>query len=129
LATTNPVQLNDRKATVNSLQKDTSKLRTKINKILAVFNPALEALVEHASVKFSEAFARVKCSGQLEVDREGDYANWGIKILVAFRDGEALETLKMHRHSGGVSRMVYENPWRVADLSFRNARWQQSRTS
>lgn len=105
-------QLEEKQAAVEALQRRHGKLHTDIDNILKLFNPALDTLVEEASDKFSEAFGReweilailtlgVNCSGQLKVSREGAYDNWGIQILVSFRDSERMEVLKMQRHSGG----------------------------
>lgn len=46
----------------------------------------------------------VKCSGEVQVLKvEGDFAQWGIKILVSYRDIDRLKTLTGTHQSGGVS--------------------------
>ena len=47
----------------------------------------------------------VGCTGEVKVDREAsDYANWGISILVSYRDGDHLQRLTGSLQSGGVSK-------------------------
>lgn len=88
------------------------------------FEPALQTLVDAVSAKFSAAFKRkrkrhlstlrpslttlrksgVKCSGEVQVLKvEGHFAQWGIKILVSYRDIDRLKTLTGTHQSGGVS--------------------------
>lgn len=86
--------------TENELQTLTSRLK----RVTDRFNPALDALVEETSAKFSAAFERIGCTGEVRVARvEGNYAEWGIEILVSYRDGQDLEVLTASRQSGGVS--------------------------
>lgn len=41
--------------------------------------------------------------GEIQLGKHDDYAQWGIEILVSFRDKEPLKVLTSHRQSGGVS--------------------------
>ena len=42
------------------------------------------------------------CLGEINVNEQGDdYGKWAIRILVSFRDGEALTELTHQRQSGG----------------------------
>jgi hypothetical protein len=41
--------------------------------------------------------------GEIQLGKHDDYAQWGIEILVSFRDKEPLQVLTSHRQSGGVS--------------------------
>lgn len=43
------------------------------------------------------------CLGEIKIAEDEDYSKWAIKILVAFRDKEALTELTAQRQSGGVS--------------------------
>jgi hypothetical protein len=44
----------------------------------------------------------IKCIGDVELVEHEDYSQWGIKILVKFRDTEKLQVLTGTRQSGGV---------------------------
>lgn len=60
--------------------------------------------MSETSEKFSDAFQRIGCTGEVRVKRvEGNYAEWGIEILVSYRDTEPMEVLTANRQSGGVS--------------------------
>lgn len=42
------------------------------------------------------------CLGEININEQGDeYGKWAIRILVSFRDGEALTELTHQRQSGG----------------------------
>lgn len=77
-------------------------------------------------MKFSEAFERIRCSGEVAVDKHEDFDKWGINIWVKFRDTEKLQLLTGQRQSGGersVSTVLYlmalqnlaKSPFRVVD--------------
>lgn len=41
--------------------------------------------------------------GEVQVDRnDADYAQWGIKIMVSFREGDDMQRLTAKHQSGGV---------------------------
>ena len=82
------------------------------------FDPALESLVEVVSAKFSAAFeselvmrdrdqthkAEVGCQGEVKLYKdETHYDQWGIQIMVSYRDAESLSLLTAQQQSGGVS--------------------------
>lgn len=78
--------------------------------ILAVANaapqdnwqPALEKLVTSIGKKFSAAFDRIGCAGEIRIHEDEDYEKWAIDIMVKFRDSEKLQLLTGERQSGGV---------------------------
>lgn len=64
--------------------------------------PALEALIQAVNERFSAAFDRMKCAGEVRLARDAThYERWGIDILVKFRDTERLQLLTGQRQSGG----------------------------
>ncbi|KAF9780049.1 P-loop containing nucleoside triphosphate hydrolase protein [Thelephora terrestris] len=66
------------------------------------WEPALKALVSSIGAKFSAAFDRIGCAGEIQIaPHEEDYAQWAIDILVKFRDNEKLQLLTGQRQSGG----------------------------
>ncbi|GFZ45363.1 hypothetical protein JCM24511_03089 [Saitozyma sp. JCM 24511] len=98
------IKLGELKARVE--QQETALQRTvkQINKVLNNFEPALNTLVDVVSKKFSAAFERVGCAGEVRVARsEEGFDKWGIEILVSYRDGDNLAILTGSHQSGGVS--------------------------
>lgn len=69
----------------------------------ALWHPALQELVESIGEKFSAAFDRIGCAGEVKISENDDYDKWAIDILVKFRDDEKLQLLTAERQSGGVS--------------------------
>ncbi|TYJ52059.1 hypothetical protein B9479_007336 [Cryptococcus floricola] len=88
---------------VDEEEEELAELKEDITDTLAKFNPALNTLVTAVSIKFSDAFERVKCRGEVGVDRSAgsDYGKWGIKIMVAYRDSDDLAVLSGSHQSGG----------------------------
>ncbi|KAK8858466.1 hypothetical protein IAR55_002693 [Kwoniella newhampshirensis] len=90
------------KKQVEDEERDLNGMKRDIKKILDLFDPALEALVQAVSAKFAAAFQRVKCAGEVRIRRvEGDFASWGIEILVSYRDEDSLAILTGSHQSGG----------------------------
>ncbi|EKC98079.1 nucleus protein [Trichosporon asahii var. asahii CBS 8904] len=95
-------QLGRIKHAVDKQQRARDRAHAEVTAILDQFNPALDALVSETSKKFSEAFEKMGCSGEVRVNRvEGRYDEWGIEILVSYRDNEPLAVLTANRQSGG----------------------------
>ena len=69
----------------------------------ALWEPALKNLVDSIGEKFSAAFDRIGCAGEVKVAEHDDYDKWTIDILVKFRDNEKLQLLTAETQSGGVS--------------------------
>jgi len=67
------------------------------------WKPALEKLVGSIGAKFSAAFDRIGCAGEVRISEHEDFEKWAIDILVKFRDEEKLQLLTGQRQSGGVS--------------------------
>ncbi|KAI6135219.1 hypothetical protein EV401DRAFT_888861 [Pisolithus croceorrhizus] len=65
------------------------------------WQPALERLVASIGKKFSAAFDRIGCAGEIRISPHDDYEKWAIDILVKFRDKEKLTLLTGQRQSGG----------------------------
>lgn len=62
----------------------------------------MNRLVESVGQKFSTAFDRIGCAGEIKLTQHEDYGKWAIDILVKFRDSEKLQLLTGERQSGGV---------------------------
>lgn len=105
------MQLEAKEHDVARAEAEFEQLRDEVSSILSRFNPALDSLVQETSVKFSAAFERIGCTGEVRVSRvQGNYAEWGMEILVSYRDGQDLEVLTASRQSGGVSTGIASPP-------------------
>ena len=69
--------------------------------------PELKALVDRVNERFSAAFERIHCAGEVHIEEHEDYAQWSIQILVKFRSSEELQRLTGQRQSGGVSSISF----------------------
>ncbi|KAJ3090460.1 Structural maintenance of chromosomes protein 5 [Quaeritorhiza haematococci] len=133
---TNPLviqEYNERKADIERLKRklegkdrELQKAREEVQRIREQWEPALRDLVERISASFSAAFDRIGCAGEVKLAQHEDFENWGIDILVKFRDHEKLQQLTGQRQSGGersVSTILYlmalqdlsKAPFRVVD--------------
>ncbi|KAI9462755.1 P-loop containing nucleoside triphosphate hydrolase protein [Russula earlei] len=101
-------QYERRKEEIRSLSRkveEREQQAAKIEKSIKVardnWHPALQSLITSIGTKFSEAFDRIGCAGELQLTSHDDYEKWAITILVKFRDTEQLQQLTAHRQSGG----------------------------
>ncbi|TDL30065.1 P-loop containing nucleoside triphosphate hydrolase protein [Rickenella mellea] len=89
------VKITAREDRKNATEKSIRKTKDK-------WLPALQALVASIGEKFSAAFERVGCAGEVRLgEQEDDFEKWTIEILVKFRDTERLQLLTGTRQSGG----------------------------
>ncbi|KAK5648718.1 hypothetical protein RI129_003610 [Pyrocoelia pectoralis] len=64
----------------------------------------LEELVQEINLKFSNAFRRMGCAGEISIYKgtnEKDYSEYGLSIKVKYRDSEPLQELNNIVQSGG----------------------------
>ncbi|KAF9076995.1 P-loop containing nucleoside triphosphate hydrolase protein [Rhodocollybia butyracea] len=87
--------------TLEERQRNASKVERGIKSTLDRWKPALEKLVSSIGQKFSAAFDRIGCAGEIRISENEDYDKWAIDILVKFRDEEKLQLLTGQRQSGG----------------------------
>lgn len=71
------------------------------------WQPALEELVGSIGARFSAAFDRLGCAGEVRIREDEDFDKWAIEIYVKFRDTEKLQLLTGERQSGGVSALLH----------------------
>ncbi|KAK7029359.1 Structural maintenance of chromosomes protein 5 [Paramarasmius palmivorus] len=64
-------------------------------------NQPCKNLLTVSAEKFSAAFDRIGCAGEIRIAENEDYDKWAIDILVKFRDDEKLQLLTGQRQSGG----------------------------
>ncbi|KAI0030174.1 P-loop containing nucleoside triphosphate hydrolase protein [Vararia minispora EC-137] len=101
-------QYERRKAEIEALtekvaerQRKADKVERQIKMAKDNWHPALLDLVKSIGQKFSAAFERIGCAGEIELTEHEDYDKWAITIRVKFRDNEQLQQLTAHRQSGG----------------------------
>ncbi|THH15953.1 hypothetical protein EW146_g4614 [Bondarzewia mesenterica] len=101
-------QYERRKAEIEALTKkieERERKAKKVDKAIKIaresWEPALRRLIDSIGRKFSAAFDRIGCAGELAVQEHEDYDKWRIDIRVKFRDGEKLQLLTAQRQSGG----------------------------
>jgi len=102
-------QYQQRQAQIENLTQDLAEEEARAEKISSTieaartsWEPALKTLVSSIGAKFSAAFDRIGCAGEIQIaPHEEDYAQWAIDILVKFRDNEKLQLLTGQRQSGG----------------------------
>jgi len=80
---------------------DLQKVERNIEKVKGKWLPALQSLVSSIGEKFSAAFDRMGCAGEIRISEADDYEYWTLDILVKFRDNERLQQLTAQRQSGG----------------------------
>lgn len=105
------------------------EVRSQSTTIYDQWRPRLDEIIKVISEKFSESFEGIGCGGEVQLNTANDskdYAQWGIEILVKFRDSEEMKPLTGQRQSGGersVSTIMYlmalqtmaKAPFRVVD--------------
>ncbi|KAG8218951.1 hypothetical protein J3R82DRAFT_4662 [Butyriboletus roseoflavus] len=87
--------------TLRAQERTNERLEREIKSARDNWQPALERLVESIGKKFSSAFDRIGCAGEIRISPHEDYDKWAIDILVKFRDTEKLQLLTGQRQSGG----------------------------
>jgi hypothetical protein len=78
-------------------------VRSKADLFQVQWYPQITELVEEINTNFVQHFQRIGSVGAVQLDEEGPYDQWGIKIMVKFRANENLNQLTKERQSGGVS--------------------------
>ncbi|KAJ7692435.1 P-loop containing nucleoside triphosphate hydrolase protein [Mycena rosella] len=91
----------DLQRTIEGRQRQADKIEKDIKNARDNWEPALNTLVTSIGKKFSAAFDRIGCAGEIRVRQDEAYDRWAIDILVKFRDTERLQLLTGQRQSGG----------------------------
>ncbi|KAI0784897.1 P-loop containing nucleoside triphosphate hydrolase protein [Abortiporus biennis] len=89
------------KETIEEREQKIQKKERSIKIARDSWEPALQELVSSVGEKFSAAFDRIGCAGEIKITPHEDYDKWAIDILVKFRDNEKLQLLTGERQSGG----------------------------
>ncbi|KAF9516831.1 hypothetical protein BS47DRAFT_1340449 [Hydnum rufescens UP504] len=93
--------IEDLEAEEQNVRKDLIKVERGIERVRAMWYPALKSLVNNIGDKFSAAFDRMGCAGEIRITEVEDYNQWTLDILVKFRNTERLQLLTAQRQSGG----------------------------
>lgn len=121
------------KKQIEQLNKDTKiskeeivEIKENMKEIEKTFLPQIHKVINGLDKKFSEAFEKIGCVGEIKLNENEEYKKWGLDIFVKFRDTEDLQLLTGTRQSGGersVSTILYlmtlqgfsKAPFRVVD--------------
>ncbi|KAF7364507.1 Structural maintenance of chromosomes protein 5 [Mycena venus] len=87
--------------TIEGRQRQANETERNIKNAKNNWEPALQALVMSIGKKFSAAFDRIGCAGEIRIREDESFDKWAIDILVKFRDTEKLHLLTSQRQSGG----------------------------
>ncbi|TFK29037.1 chromosome structural maintenance protein smc5 [Coprinopsis marcescibilis] len=87
--------------TIDQAQTLITSTEKKIKYTRDKWQPALSKLVSSIGTRFSAAFDRIGCAGEVRIREDEDYEKWAIEIYVKFRDTEKLQLLTGQRQSGG----------------------------
>ncbi|KAI8989879.1 P-loop containing nucleoside triphosphate hydrolase protein [Trametes punicea] len=88
-------------ATIEEHEKRILRIEQGIKTARDNWQPELEKLLNSIGQKFSAAFDRIGCAGEIRIREDEDYEKWAIDIMVKFRDDEKLQLLTGERQSGG----------------------------
>eukprot|EP01135_Chromosphaera_perkinsii_P007717 Nk52_evm6s967 gene=Nk52_evmTU6s967 len=120
-------QCEEEEKKLEDLTKRNSNKSSALKDAEAKWLSELDKLLDRIRTNFSEYFARIGCNGDVKLDKNhDDYSEYGIEILVKFRESEELSKLTAHQQSGGersVSTILYlmalqelsVSPFRVVD--------------
>lgn len=87
--------------TIDEKERRIARVEREIGNAKENWLPALKNLVSSIGQKFSAAFDRIGCAGEVRIGEHEDFDKWTIDILVKFRDSEKMQLLTAQRQSGG----------------------------
>lgn len=89
---------------IDENNNELNKMKSQMEKIEEDWLLPLGNLINEINIKFSNAFNRMKCSGELAIwtgDNVTDYSQYGLSVKVSYRNGEPLQELNSTTQSGG----------------------------
>ena len=89
---------------IDRMDREMATRRENVTTVRERWLSRLTSLVEQISEKFSEFFSSMGFAGMVQLgkgEHENDFANYGIDILVKFRDNVPLQKLDPFKQSGG----------------------------
>jgi structural maintenance of chromosomes protein 5 len=95
-------------AEVEQTSSTQGQIAGQIQKKCDTFLQGLEGNLSDVEGRFSKYMAEMGCTGTLRLKKGGEegnedkgFKNWGLEILVSFREGSKAQVLSAQRHSGG----------------------------
>lgn len=125
-----------REKTIKHMQKEFDKKNGKLENQRAEYEDKkntwidkVDNMINEINVKFMALFRQLKCAGEISLrkpDFSDDFSKYGVKIMVSYRNNEAMQELTAWQQSGGeksVATMMYmialqemtRCPFRVVD--------------
>lgn len=115
---------------LNAAELDLERVRSSLSKSAEVmaelereWMEPLQRLVGELNTHYCSYFSRLNCGGSVELSRGDTYDQYGLQLLVQFREDDALHQLNAKQQSGGeksVCTMLFLiSMQRLADQSFR----------
>ncbi|KAM0753988.1 hypothetical protein T439DRAFT_169242 [Meredithblackwellia eburnea MCA 4105] len=103
------IKYEQRQKKIDRYKLEARGIQTKLDVVLEVLEklkgrwyPKLKRLVGRVDDQFSSAMDKLGLNGEVRLaEDDPNFENWGIEILVKFRDKEPLQVLTSHRQSGG----------------------------
>jgi chromosome segregation ATPase len=90
---------------LSTFSADIERNRRNIDEIKARWLEKLEALVDNISERFSAYFEHMDYAGEIRLNKgnnnEDDFTNYGLEVMVKFRDKYDLQRLDPFKQSGG----------------------------
>ncbi|KAH3664134.1 hypothetical protein OGAPHI_004848 [Ogataea philodendri] len=95
-------QIDQFEARMPEYEIDIGVLSKEIEDLAAVWKPKLEFVIRIIARDFGENLKAVASAGDVQLDCESEsFAEWKLKIMVSFRDSQALMQLNAAQQSGG----------------------------
>ncbi|XP_043287800.1 structural maintenance of chromosomes protein 5 [Venturia canescens] len=89
---------------IEKLKTEENKIVTEIEKLRPLWLTALEALIHRINKNFSAYFELMECLGEVSLKtpkNPHEYEQYGISIMIRFREDDGLQELTRQRQSGG----------------------------
>lgn len=107
------------KGQLDEVKNSRETRQSKLQKMLQPWESKLDSSVAKINALFTHYMGEMGCTGEVRLKKgisdegtigKGNFKDWGIEILVSFREGAKAQVLSAERHSGGersVSTIMY----------------------
>lgn len=112
-------QIEEMKSNLEDVRNSRETRLTKLQKMREPWEYALDTYTTKVNILFTAYMADMGCTGEVRLTKgsstddenvKGNFKDWGMEILVSFREGAKAQVLSADRHSGGersVSTILY----------------------